>query len=238
MSLLVSNLPSKAVKDLSSHPIISVRHRHNETYSSDDDDVFLPNPLPDTHTVERSKPARLLVVEETGGEEPSLSTPNQGKLCCVCTCNSGVHIEWCLIITGVPKRGRRYRNLDETKLQVPLSKGWDGCHGDSCACTVLTGLVLLGKNEVSMDMKMPPANRMRCLLFSHCSSLLTWWWLKHSVENFSDLKLVSENSFFHWCLCISVELCIMRKSLKHTCKWNVLAACGGVYAYMWLLVRV
>lgn len=115
--------PPTTVKDLSSHPTISVRHRHNDTYSSDDDDVFLPNPLPHTHTIERSKPARLLVVQETGGEEPSLSTPNQGKLCCVCTCNSSVHIEWCLIITGVPKRGRRYRNLDETKLQVPLSKG-------------------------------------------------------------------------------------------------------------------
>ena len=71
--------PPTTVKVLSSLPPIPVRHRHNDTYSSDDDDVFLPNPQP--HSPDRTETAKLVVVQEPGGGEPSSSTPNQGEVC-------------------------------------------------------------------------------------------------------------------------------------------------------------
>ena len=54
--------------------LTSVRHRHYDTYSSDDDDVFLPNPLP-RPSQDTVKP----VVKETREEEPSSSAANEGK---------------------------------------------------------------------------------------------------------------------------------------------------------------
>ena len=55
--------------------LASVRHRHYDTYSSDDDDVFLPNPLP-RPSQDTVKP----VIKETKREnEPSSSAANEGK---------------------------------------------------------------------------------------------------------------------------------------------------------------
>ena len=54
--------------------LTSVRHRHYDTYSSDDDDVFLPNPLP-RPSQDTVKP----VVKETGEEKPCSSATNEGK---------------------------------------------------------------------------------------------------------------------------------------------------------------
>ena len=54
--------------------LTSVRHRHYDAYSSDDDDVFLPNPLP-RPSQDTVKP----VVKETEEEKPCSSAANEGK---------------------------------------------------------------------------------------------------------------------------------------------------------------
>ena len=55
--------------------LASVRHRHYDTYSSDDDDVFLPNPLPRPS----QDPVKPVTKETARENEPSSSAANEGK---------------------------------------------------------------------------------------------------------------------------------------------------------------